>query len=265
MACDHESLTAAQFGAHAQAYVASAVHAGGADLDAVTARAARAAPRQALDLGTGGGHVAYGLAGVASAVTAVDLSPDMLAAVAGEARRRGLDNLETVQASAENLPFGDGRFNFLASRYSAHHWRDLPAGLRQARRVLRAGAPAVFIDIVSPGKPGLDTHLQAIELLRDASHVRDYSVAEWRTMLLEAGFSVEAVKIWRLRMDFASWIARIGTPTPLAEAIRLLQQKADEETRIHFAIESDGSFLLDAALFETVAVSNGPVAADAKP
>ena len=253
MAKDQDALTAAQFGAHAQAYVQSAVHAGGADLAALTALAAKAAPARALDLGTGGGHVVYALAGAAGAVTAVDLSADMLAAAAAEAERRGLRNVETVQASAETLPFPEARFDFLASRFSAHHWRDAPAGLRQARRVLRKGAPAVFIDIVSPGAAALDTHLQAVELLRDVSHVRDYSVAEWRAMLRDAGFAVEGCETWRLRMDFAVWTARIGTPAPLAEAIRLLQRKAAAEIRDHFEIEDDGSFQLEAAMFLAVA------------
>ena len=252
MAQDHDALTVGQFGANARAYVESAVHAGGTDLDALRRRAAAAAPERALDLGTGGGHVAYALAGAARAVTAVDLSAEMLATVATEAERRGLRNVGTVQASAEKLPFDDAAFDFLASRYSAHHWRDAAAGLRQARRVLRPGAPAIFIDIVSPGPAGLDTHLQAIELLRDVSHVRDYSVAEWRAMLKESGFSVEAVETWRLRMDFDAWTRRIGTPAPLVEAIRLLQQKAGDETRGSFAIEQDGSFLLDAAMFVAV-------------
>lgn len=253
MAQDHDVLTARQFGAQARAYVESAVHSGGADLAELTAVATKAAPARALDLGAGGGHVAYALAGCARSVAAVDLAPQMLGAIASEARRRGLNNLETVQASAEKLPFVAASFDFLASRFSAHHWRDLAAGLREARRVLRAGAPAIFIDIVAPAKPALDTHLQAIELLRDVSHVRDYSVAEWRAMLREAGFAVTSAKTWRLRMDFADWTARIGTPAPLAQAIRLLQQKADNETRAYFAIESDGSFLLDAASFETAA------------
>ena len=129
MAQDRDSLTASQFGAHAQAYVASAAHAGGADLERIAARAARGAntgPLRALDLGTGGGHVAYALARDAGAVTAVDLSSDMLLAVAAEAERRGLRNIETVRAGAEDLPFRDGHFDFLASRYSAHHWRDVP-------------------------------------------------------------------------------------------------------------------------------------------
>jgi ubiquinone/menaquinone biosynthesis C-methylase UbiE len=254
MSEDRDSLNARQFGAHAQAYVASAVHSGGADLEALAERAAQAAPSHALDLGTGGGHVAYVLARAAKVVTAVDLSANMLAAVAGEARRRGLANIETVEARAETLPFPDAHFDFLATRFSAHHWRDARAGLSEARRVLRAGAPAVFIDVVAPEAPALDTFFQSIELLRDISHVRDYSRAEWRGMLARAGFEATAEKSWRLRMDFVDWTARIGTPAALAEAIRALQRQADEETRRFFAIESDGSFLLEAALFEAVAI-----------
>jgi ubiquinone/menaquinone biosynthesis C-methylase UbiE len=116
----------------------------------------------------------------------------MLVAVAAEAERRGLRKIETVQASAEGLPFRDGHFDFLASRYSAHHWRDARAGLREARRVLRPGATAFFIDIVAPEAAAFDTHFQAVELLRDVSHVRDYGVAEWRESLASAGFSTSS-------------------------------------------------------------------------
>jgi ubiquinone/menaquinone biosynthesis C-methylase UbiE len=206
---------------------------------------------RALDLGTGGGHVAYALAGAAGAVTAVDPSSDMLAVVAAEAERRGLRNVETVQAVAEDLPFHNGNFDFLASRYSAHHWRDAAAGLREARRVLRPGATALFVDIVAPETPAFDTHLQAVELLRDVSHVRDYSVAQWLALLAKAGFSAPAPV---LRMEFSEWTRRIGTPAPLAAAIRLLQRKTDDATHAHFGIEADGSFWLDAAMFEATAV-----------
>jgi ubiquinone/menaquinone biosynthesis C-methylase UbiE len=253
MTKDHDSLTASQFGAHARAYVESAVHAGGADLAALAGLAAKARPGRALDLGAGGGHVSYALAAVCGSVAAVDLSDDMLVAVAAEASRRGLRNVETVRASAEALPFPDAQFDFVASRFSAHHWRDAAAGLREARRVLRPGGQAVFIDIVSSGAPSLDIHLQAVELLRDLSHVRDYSLAEWTAMLDQAGFAVQSVERWRLRMDFAAWTSRIGTAAQLVEAIRILQGKASADVRSHFQIEDDGSFLLDAALLAAIA------------
>ncbi len=125
--------------------------------------------------------------------------------------------------------------------------------MREARRVLAAGAPAVFVDAISPGEPQLDTHLQAVELLRDTSHVRDYSAAEWMGALDRSGFQAKAIQGWRVRMDFATWIARMRTPPSLASAIRALQAEASAEVCAHFAIEADGSFMLDVLMIEAVA------------
>jgi ubiquinone/menaquinone biosynthesis C-methylase UbiE len=249
-ATDHDHHVDAQFGPQAQAYVQSAVHANGEDLDQLEAIARRVRPAHALDLGCGGGHVAYRLAAHAGQVTACDLSGAMLAAVRETAAGRGLANIATEQAAAERLPFADGAFDFVATRFSAHHWRDLARGLGEARRVARAGAAAVFIDAVAPSAALLDTHLQAVELLRDRSHVRDYSIAEWTAAVSHAGFEVEAVMRRRIRMHFPEWIARMRTPAPLGQAIRALQAAASQEVRDYFAIEGDGSFLLDVMVLE---------------
>lgn len=249
----HETAVTAQFGPRAQAYVESAVHAGGADLDALQAIVGAIRPQRALDLGTGGGHVAYLMAAQAGEVTAVDLSADMLAAVAATARERGLENIRTVQAPVEHLPFADGSFDFLACRYSAHHWRDFAGGVKEARRVLKPGSRAVFIDACSPGRALLDTHLQAVELLRDTSHVRDYRPEEWIAALGGAGFALTRGQSWQLRMDFPVWTARMRTPDANIRAIRALQAGAAEETRAHFAIEDDGSFRLDILMLEVTA------------
>lgn len=253
MTRSQEALVERQFGPQADAYVRSAVHAAGEDLDALEAIVRRHAPAHALDLGAGGGHVAYRLAPHAGMVTASDLSAEMLAAVAATARDKGLANIRTQTAPAEQLPFADAVFDFLACRFSTHHWRDMAAGLGEARRVLRGGCAAVFIDVVSPGAPALDTHLQAVELLRDPSHVRDYSAAEWQAALGGAGFAVRAIRTFRLRMDYPIWVERMRTPPAHREAIRSLQQATSAAVSTHFAIEPDGSFTLDTALFEAVA------------
>ena len=249
----HEAHVADQFGAQAASYVASAVHAAGADLDRMAQRLRALRPARALDLGCGGGHVAFAIAPESGSVTALDLSPDMLAAVAAEAARRGLSNIATEAGSAEALPFPDGAFDAVATRFSAHHWRDVRAGLGEARRVAKPGAPALIADVVAPDDALLDTHLQAVELLRDPSHVRDYSVPEWLAMLAEAGFTVDKVTHGRLRMDFAAWIARMQTPEPHVAAIRSLQASAPDEVAHHFGIAPDGSFWLDTVLIEAVA------------
>lgn len=249
----HDKNVQNQFGPRADAYVHSAVHAQGEDLTALDDIVRQAAPEHAIDLGCGGGHVAYTMARHAKKVTAADLSTDMLAAVASTAAAKGLQNIDTQQASVESLPFADGAFDFLGCRYSAHHWLDVEKGLREARRVLRAGSKAIFVDVYSPGKPLLDTHLQAVELLRDTSHVRDYSTAEWAGMLAHANFTVTSTRTWRVRMDFPVWVERMATPPDLVRAIRAVQESSPAEVRAHFAIEPDGSFLLDMLLVETVA------------
>jgi SAM-dependent methyltransferase len=245
-AASHDAVARAQFGPRAAAYVQSPVHAQGEDIDALEATAAAHPGARALDLGCGGGHVAYRLAPHFAEVVASDLSADMLAAVAAAAREKGLANI----ATAERLPFEDGGFDFVATRFSAHHWGDLDAGLREAHRVARSGAPVMLIDAVSPGRPILDTHLQAIEVLRDPSHVRDYTVAEWTAAAERAGFAIRAVRRHAIRIDFAAWIERMKTPAPMAQAVRALQAAASREVRAHFALEPDGSFRLDVMALE---------------
>ena len=112
----HEQVIDAQFGPRAQAYVESAVHARGPDLEALREVVSAVRPARALDLGTGGGHVAYMMAHYGGAVTASDLSREMLAAVAAAAKDRELGNVEVAETSAERLTFENEWFDFLGSR-----------------------------------------------------------------------------------------------------------------------------------------------------
>lgn len=250
----HDDHADAQFGSRAAAYVSSAVHAQGADLARMAEALAARRPARLIDIGTGGGHVAYAAAPHCGEVIATDLSPRMLAAVEAESARRALANVVTCVSAAETLPFADGHADAVASRFSAHHWNSLARGLAQARRVCQPRGLALFADVVAPASALCDTHLQAVELLRDASHVRDYSLAEWTVALGQAGFAISTIMPGRLRMDFAQWTARMGTPPDLATAIRQLQSQAPREVQDHFAIEADGSFTIDTLLIEAEAV-----------
>jgi len=250
----HDGLVVQQFGSQASAYVSSIVHAQGADLQQMVEIAARTRDARAIDLGCGGGHVAYGVAPVVASVVAYDLSAGMLEAVAAEATKRGFGNLTTRQGAAEKLPFADGEFDVVLSRYSAHHWQNVRQGIREARRVVKAGGTAVISDVIAPEVPVSDTFLQTFEMLRDPSHVRNYSVAEWTEIAARAGFAVVGVTRRRLPLNFDAWVGRMRTPEVQVAAIRALQVAMSEPVRQHFAIEPDGSFTIDQAVFELVAV-----------
>lgn len=240
-------LVARQFGAAASDYLTSQVHAQGDDLRRLTALARASAGLAALDLGCGAGHAGFALAAAGADVVAYDLAPEMLAVVAEEARRRQLPTLRTQQGGAERLPFQDAAFDLVVSRYSAHHWSDVPAALREAARVLRPGGRLVMIDVVASEVPVFDTTLQAVELLRDPSHVRDYRVSEWQAMLAATGFSPAGADIWRVALGFDAWIGRMRTPDLRAQAIKDVFARATEETRRYFQVMADGSFAIDVA------------------
>lgn len=250
---EQHAFVAEHHAPRARDYVTSVNHSAGDDLDQIEALVRAAGGDgdrpQVLDLGCGGGHVSYRAAPHAAHVTAVDLTPAMLDEVRATAAARGLSNISVRQGAAERLPFADGSFDMVLCRFSAHHWHGFAAGLREAARVLTPGGQAVFADVVAPADPLLDTHLQAVELLRDVSHVRNYSVAEWTAALAGAGLALVHMTARTLQLDFPVWIARTRTPDAHAAAIRSLQGSTPEAVRRHFRIAADGSFRLDTATF----------------
>ncbi|MGY4828266.1 class I SAM-dependent methyltransferase [Sphaerotilaceae bacterium SBD11-9] len=249
---NHAQSNHAQFDPQAQAYLHSAVHAQGPDLAAAHALAARhlpAATARVLDVGCGAGHLSFALAPAVNEVVALDPSPSMLATVAQAAAERGLPQVRTVQAGAEALPFGDGHFCMTATRYSAHHWTRLDAALREMHRVTKPGGYLMVIDVLGDDDALVDTHLQAMELLRDPSHARDRSAVEWRSLIAEAGYELIEHTHWPLRLEFASWVARMRTPAASVAMIRALQRGAPQEVHDALAIEPDGSFSARTGLF----------------
>ncbi|VUT02758.1 putative methyltransferase YcgJ [Klebsiella spallanzanii] len=246
----HHDNVEKQFGSQASAYLTSAVHASGRDLQRLAERLADFPLAHVLDMGCGAGHASFAAAGQVTKVTAYDLSSQMLDVVAQAAKDKGFANIATQQGYAESLPFTDASFDVVISRYSAHHWHDVGQALREVKRVLKPGGVMIIMDVMSPGHPVRDVWLQTVEALRDTSHVRNYSSGEWLAMASEAGLVINHLLTDRLPLEFSSWVARMRTPAPLTEAIRLYQESASAEVKAYFALQQDGSFTSDTIMFE---------------
>ncbi|MFJ2973839.1 class I SAM-dependent methyltransferase [Kluyvera sp. NPDC087067] len=250
MSNHHETLVKTQFSGQAAAYLQSHVHAQGADLRRLSEWLADDKHAELLDIGCGAGHASFTAAPLVANVTAYDLSEGMLAVVKQEAEKRNLSNITCTQGPAEVLPFADNHFDIVISRYSAHHWHDIQAALMEIRRVLKPGGRFILMDIATPGKAMLDVWLQTVEMLRDPSHIHNYSQGQWLTMINNRGMVIEKLVGDKLHLEFSSWVARMKTPENIVEAIRYLQSKVSDEVRAHFAIADDGSFVSDTIMFE---------------
>lgn len=250
---EQEKLLVQQhFGAAAADYVTSKVHAEGPDLVWIIEDAALTGTENVLDVATGTGHTAFALAPHAAEVVALDFTAPMLAAAQQVAATRRITNVRFVEGDTLALPFAEQSFDLVACRKAAHHFSDVRQAIHEWRRVVKPHGKLLLIDSVAPEEPEQDAFLQRIEILRDTSHIRNYRVSEWLTLLRESGWLVDApARLWGITLDVPTWTQRIRTPVASVAEIEHLLRNAPAATQAALHIEEqDGilSFALPTAL-----------------
>jgi SAM-dependent methyltransferase len=184
----------------AEAYRQSPGHREGADLDLVVEWCEPSPGVKALDVATGGGHVARRLREAGCEVVTLDPSPGMQA---------------DVLAPAEHIPFDDGAFDVVVTRIAPHHFEDIRAAIEELERVSNR------LVVIEDTLYSSERHEQA-EKLRDPTHVRSYTEHEWRDFLTEVGLEVEQVECFEKEHPLDDWLARTGCEGADAERVREL-------------------------------------------
>ena len=194
----------------AEAFRASEPHREGEDLALVVEWCEPAEGIKALDVATGGGHVARRLREAGCEVVTVDPAPGMKPDVVGR---------------AEHLPFEDGSFDVVVCRIAAHHFRDIQAAVAEMARV--SERLLVIDDLLFDGEDVEKAHR-----LRDPTHVRSYTEDEWRKLVVANGFEVEQVEILGgRRLALEPWLDRVEVPADdRPRILELLGEATDGET-----------------------------------
>lgn len=265
---DDKALIQEQFGRNAANYTTSQVHAKGASLARLVELVKPQASWVALDVATGAGHTAAVFAPHVARVVASDLTAEMLVEARKLATEKGLANMEAAIADAEALPFADQSFDLVTCRIAPHHFGDVPRFVFEVLRVLKSGGVFALVDNVSPGPettPGFVTEAledaarryNAFEKLRDPSHARALSSVEWRDIVSDQGFSIEAVEHHTKLMDFEGWCRTMSVPAATVVELEAMLH-ASPPALSHFLAPEIREGKLGFRLFELILIARRP-------
>ena len=198
-ASPHNQRVVDQFTRWAKPFAEEPIHAEADAMARTLAACAFGAGSEVLDVACGPGILACAAAVHARRVTGADLTPAMIEQARARQAAAGLENLDWRVADATALPFEDGRFDRVTTRYSFHHMLEPAAALAEMRRVCRPGGRLVVIDATP--SPETQAAYDAMERLRDPSHTSALTLEQLRCIGREAGLEEVALDAYRLEAE----------------------------------------------------------------
>jgi SAM-dependent methyltransferase len=189
-----------------------------------------AARGRLIDVACGPGVVSAALAPNAASVVAFDATEQMLEKAKARCAKAGLSNVAFKHGDAENLPFADGEFDGAVTRAAVHHFADPRRAISEMFRVLRPRGVAVIADVISSEDADQSRLHNAIERLRDPSHVRMLPASELETAARRAGFRDLEAASWDINRELEEWLDIVSDPDRV-EPIRIVARALAEAGR----------------------------------
>jgi ubiquinone/menaquinone biosynthesis C-methylase UbiE len=194
-------------------------------LDWIVAGLAPAAGEQVLDVAAGAAHLGRALARHAGHVSALDLTPEMLAQRQRLAAADGLRNIAFLTGNATALPWIGGQFDLVACRIALHQVADPAAVVAEMVRVTRPSGRIGVIDIIADDDPAVAMQANWLERRRDPSHGRTLTVAEIHGLLSAAHAVVASTVKQENAQDLEDWMERTQTPAGTCAELRELAER----------------------------------------
>ena len=193
-----------------------------------------------LDVACGGGIVVCAFARVVKHATGIDLTPAMLERAKAYAAEQGLTNVSWKQGDVLPLPYADGAFSLVTSRFAFHHFLDPKAVLAEMKRVCAPGGRVAVIDSEASPDPAKAVEFNRMEKLRDPSHVRAMPLAELKGLFSSAGLPAPRVNGYRLEGELESLLGRSFPLPGDADRIREIFAASLADDRLGIPMSRDG-------------------------
>ena len=196
-----------------------------------------------LDVACGGGIIVCAFAPEVKHSTGIDMTPAMLDRARQHAAEKGVTNVSWDQGDVGSLPYADGTFNIVVTRFSMHHFLDPVSVLREMVRVCAPGGRVVVVDMYASDNPAKAAEWNREEKLRDPSHVRCLTLPELKGLFGSAGLPEPRATFYELRDEVRNLLKR-SFPNP-GDDVKIIEMFAAsaEDDRMGIPVQRDGDRL----------------------
>jgi SAM-dependent methyltransferase len=209
----HNSLIRDQFTRQATPFSTAAPIADAGALTMIVEAAGAGSADLVLDVACGGGIVVCALAPHVKHATGIDMTPAMLERARHLAAEKGIANVTWREGDVTHLPYPDGAFTIVVTRFAVHHFPDPEAVFREMVRVCAPGGRIVVVDTYASPDPRKAAEFNRLEKLRDPSHARSLALAELTGLFGSAGLAEPRASFYELRDEVKNLLAR-SFPNP---------------------------------------------------
>jgi ubiquinone/menaquinone biosynthesis C-methylase UbiE len=237
---DHQSLILDQFTRQATLFSTAAPITNEDALRMIIEAAGPGPGDTVLDVACGGGIVVCAFAPHVRQATGIDVTPAMLEQARQLAAQKGLANVAWRHGDVGALPYADGSFTIVVTRFAFHHFVDPLAVLREMVRVCASGGRIVVVDTCASENPAKAAEFNRLEKLRDPSHACNLTLTELKGLFAQVGLPAPEERFYELRDEVRNLLAR-SFPNP-GDDVRIVEmfEASAADDRLGIPVRLDG-------------------------
>jgi ubiquinone/menaquinone biosynthesis C-methylase UbiE len=165
-----------------------------------------------LDLACGTGIVTKALAKTSKHIYAVDITDEMIKMTKAMCIKNGFDHVKVLKGNAEKLNFDNEYFDIIVTRLSIHHFMNPDLTIKEMKRVLKPNGTILISDIYSSNDTEDAELHNAIEILRDPTHIKMLSLSEFEKLFSSNNLAITETSFINIEREYDEWLTITNAP-----------------------------------------------------